>query len=88
MLGAVVLFANWPYTICVIMSTNRRLMDTAPEAATAETRRTFDAGEVMLASGFICDPLVGDIKSQALGQLHTQHTDGTPLIWHLSKLLN
>ena len=37
LLGAVVLLANWPYTIYVVMPTN-----TPPEAATAETRRLIE----------------------------------------------
>jgi Domain of unknown function (DUF1772) len=37
-----VLLANWPYTIYVVMPTNRLLMDTPPGAATAETRRLIE----------------------------------------------
>jgi hypothetical protein len=38
LLGAAVLFTNWPYTILVIMPINHRLMNTRLDAATAETR--------------------------------------------------
>ncbi|HUY20011.1 MAG TPA: DUF1772 domain-containing protein [Candidatus Binataceae bacterium] len=37
-LGAIVLAANWPWTLLGIMPTNRRLMETAPEQAGPESR--------------------------------------------------
>jgi len=36
--GAIVLMANWPFTLLVIMPTNLRLMATAPDSADAATR--------------------------------------------------
>ena len=42
LLGAIVLLANWPYTLFVIAPINGRLMDTPPEDATAETRRMLE----------------------------------------------
>ena len=36
--GAVVLVANWPYTLLIIMPVNRRLEAIAPEVAGAESR--------------------------------------------------
>jgi hypothetical protein len=42
LLGPVVLLANWPHTIFVMMPINRRHMDTPPERATAETRRMLE----------------------------------------------
>jgi Domain of unknown function (DUF1772) len=47
LLGAVVLLANWPYTVCVIMPTNRCLMDTPPEAPTAETRQMIRQWDIL-----------------------------------------
>jgi hypothetical protein len=42
LLGAIVLLANWPYTLFVIAATNNRLMETPLDAATAETRRMIE----------------------------------------------
>jgi Anthrone oxygenase len=57
LLGALVLLANWPYTIFMIMPTNRLLMDTPPEAATAETRRMLEQWDALHTGRSALGPL-------------------------------
>ena len=38
LLGAALIFANWPYTLIVILPVNKRLETTPSEAANAETK--------------------------------------------------
>jgi hypothetical protein len=42
LVGSALILANWPYTLLVIMPTNRVLTATMPEAAGAETRRLLE----------------------------------------------
>src|SRR6059058_1657324 len=38
LVGAALIFANWPYTLLVLLPVNKRLEATPPDAANAETR--------------------------------------------------
>ena len=38
LIGAALILANWPYTLFIIMPTNRQLKATPPDQANAETR--------------------------------------------------
>src|ERR1700742_2317471 len=40
--GAVLIFANWPYTLLVILPINNRIAATPPDAAAAEARRLIE----------------------------------------------
>jgi hypothetical protein len=42
LLGAALIFANWPYTLLVILPVNRRLAATPPGVAAANSRRLIE----------------------------------------------
>ena len=42
LLGAVLMIANWPYTLLGIMPTNNRLMAADPASAGSETRKLLE----------------------------------------------
>ena len=43
LVGALAIFANWPYTLLVILPVNKRLEATSPEAANGDTRALVEA---------------------------------------------
>ena len=42
LIGAALIFANWPYTLLVILPINNRIAATPPDAAAAEARRLIE----------------------------------------------
>src|SRR5262244_1306260 len=40
--GAALIFANWPYSLLVVLPVNKRIAATPPDAANAETRRLIE----------------------------------------------
>jgi Anthrone oxygenase len=42
MLGALVMLANWPYTLLVLLPINKRIEATPPQAANAQTRNLIE----------------------------------------------
>ena len=43
LVGALAIFANWPYTLLVILPVNKRLQATPPDAANGDTRALIEA---------------------------------------------
>jgi Domain of unknown function (DUF1772) len=88
LLGAVVLLANWPYTIFATMPTNRLPMDTPPETAMAEKRNmlerwgTLHAGRSALGLVatliFLWGRGEGDLRARLeVGERRRTRLDGT-----------
>jgi len=51
LVGAVLMLANWPYTLLGIMPVNRQLVATSPETASAQTRRLIVRWRALHAGG-------------------------------------
>src|SRR5262249_16084263 len=49
LLGAVLMLANWPYTLGVVLPVNKRLEATPPESAKAETRNLVETWGILHA---------------------------------------